>query len=72
MSRSSSSLVLITANLVPFFAVAFFDWDILALLLLYWTETVIIGGLNVLKIITCQNEDATNGTMQPANMALSP
>ncbi len=72
MSKSLSSLVLITANLVPFFGVAFFNWDILAILLLYWTESVIIGGLNVLKIIACQNEDCTDGTVQPANMALSP
>ena len=72
MSKSSSSLVLITANLVPLFGVAFFNWDILAILLLYWTETVIIGGLNVLKIIACQNEDCTNGAVQPAGMNLSP
>jgi cation transport ATPase len=56
---------------VPLFGVAFFDWDILAILMLYWTESVIVGGLNVLKIIACQNEDVTNGTVQPANMALS-
>ena len=72
MSKSSSTLVLITANLVPLFGVGFFDWDILTILLLYWAESVIIGGLTVLKIIVCQNEDATNGTLQPANMHLSP
>ena len=72
MPKSSSSFVLVAANLVPLFGVAFFNWDLLAILLLYWTESVIIGALNVLRIIACQNEDVTDGTVQPENMDLSP
>ena len=71
MSKSSSSLLLIAANLVPFFGVAFFEWDMLALLLLYWTESVIIGALNVLKIMTCQNDDVTDGMVQPLNQPVA-
>ncbi len=57
MSKSFSSRVLIVANLFPIFGVVLFDWDVLGILLLYWTETLIIGAINVLRLICCQNPD---------------
>jgi len=59
MSKSFSSRVLIVANLFPLFGVVLFDWDVMAILLLYWTETVVIGAINVLRLICCQNSDVT-------------
>lgn len=49
MTIRPSSRVLILANLLPLIGVAFFAWDMLALLMLYWTESVIIGAMNVLR-----------------------
>ncbi len=55
MSKSSSLLVLIAANFIPLFGVVLFDWDVLDILLLYWTESVIIGALNVLRMFFCHD-----------------
>lgn len=54
MYRQPSSLVLILANLVPLVGVLVLQWDVLTILLLYWTESVIVGVINVLRMVTCQ------------------
>jgi hypothetical protein len=46
-------LALILANLVPLAGVLFWDWDIFNIVVLYWFENVIIGGINILKMPTC-------------------
>jgi hypothetical protein len=48
--RSTSSLLLILANLVPVVGVFFLGWEIGELMLLFWIESAIIGFFNVLKI----------------------
>ncbi|MDO9338772.1 MAG: DUF6498-containing protein [Caulobacter sp.] len=45
-----SSLGIIAANAVPIICVILFGWPAGVLLLLYWCENVIIGGVNVLKM----------------------
>lgn len=50
-----SSLVLIAANLVPVAGVLWFDWSVLEILLLYWTESVVIGVVNVLRMASSQS-----------------
>jgi hypothetical protein len=52
--------VLLAANLVPLAGVLFWGWDVFALLLLFWLENVVIGALNVLKMLLAD----------PADMAL--
>lgn len=47
---SLSTLALVVANLVPLIGVLFFRWDAVVIVLLYWSENVIIGSYNVLKI----------------------
>ncbi len=49
----SSAVVLIIANLLPLVGVLFWEWSAFEIILLYWTENVIIGAINVLKMITC-------------------
>lgn len=45
-----SSLSLILVNLIPLFGVLFWSWDSFAIIFLYWSETVVVGFFNVLKI----------------------
>ncbi len=51
--HKASGLTLIAANLLPLLGVIFLGWDAFAILLLYWAENVVIGAINVLKIIAC-------------------
>lgn len=49
----ASAFALIVANVLPLFGVLFLRWDAFAIVALYWAENVVIGGINVLKLITC-------------------
>ena len=47
---SLSVLALIGANLVPLLGVLLLDWDAAVIVLLYWTENVVIGFYNILRM----------------------
>jgi len=47
-----SGVVLVAANLVPVAGVLFLGWSVFATLLLFWTENVIVGAFNVLRMLT--------------------
>lgn len=47
---SPSTLTLILANLVPIAGVAFMHWDLGDVMLLFWTESAVIGFFNILKM----------------------
>jgi hypothetical protein len=47
---------LLLANLVPVFGVLLFHWEIFPLMFLFWSENVIIGLVNVLKMLTANPE----------------
>jgi len=47
----SSVLSLMLANLVPVFGVLFLDWQVFPLMFLFWSENLVIGGFNVLKML---------------------
>lgn len=51
--RSSvpSAVVLVVANLLPLYGVLFLDWPVFPLVVLFWMETVLIGVLNVLRML---------------------
>jgi hypothetical protein len=49
----TSAYALIAANALPLFGVLFLGWDTFSIVALYWTENVVIGAINVLKMITC-------------------
>lgn len=51
---TASALFLILANVVPIFGVLFLGWDAIAILVLYWLESVILGLLNIPKILACR------------------
>lgn len=41
------------ANVLPLYLVITGQWSLVQILLLFWIENVIIGGLNIIKILTC-------------------
>ena len=44
-------ITLLAANAIPLFGVLFLNWDAFYVVLLYWTENIVIGFYNVLKMI---------------------
>lgn len=48
--KSPPVLVILALNLIPVACVVLFGWHAGVLLLLYWTENVVIGAFNVLKM----------------------
>jgi hypothetical protein len=55
LRRPTFSLIaLVAANLVPLAGVLFLGWDAAMILLLYWSENLVIGAFNVLKMILVQ------------------
>jgi hypothetical protein len=54
-----SAIALIAANVLPLFGVIFLKWDAFSIVALYWTENVVIGAINVLKMITCSPDEAS-------------
>jgi hypothetical protein len=44
-------LALVLANLVPLFGVLLLRWDVGAIVVLYWTENLVIGFYNLLKML---------------------
>ncbi|MDH3417747.1 MAG: DUF6498-containing protein, partial [Gammaproteobacteria bacterium] len=53
MLSRPSAIVLIVANLVPLFGVLFLGWRVFDVIILYWAENVVIGVINVLRMIVC-------------------
>ncbi len=47
-----SAAVLITANLIPLAGVLFLGWRVFDVMILYWVENVVIGAVNVLRMVT--------------------
>lgn len=48
-------LALVLANLVPLFGVTVLDWDVGAIIVLYWMENLVIGGYTILKMLVADN-----------------
>jgi hypothetical protein len=52
-----SGWILVAANVVPFLGVAFWGWDALTVVLLFWMENVIIGVLVIARILCVDPAD---------------
>ncbi|MGB7211993.1 MAG: DUF6498-containing protein [Gemmatimonadales bacterium] len=48
----ASIVALVLANALPLIGVLWFHWQVFPILLVYWLENVVIGGFNVLKMLT--------------------
>jgi hypothetical protein len=51
-----SVIALVFANLVPIVGVLLFHWEVFPLMFLFWSENVIIGAFNVLKMLLADPE----------------
>jgi hypothetical protein len=65
MSIRLSSVVLVLANLAPVAGVLLLNWDVLSIMLMYWSESVILGVINVLRMAVASNEQ-TQPAFDPA------
>lgn len=52
--------VLLAANAIPLLGVALLDWDSFSIMLLFWIENVIVGVLNVLRMLVSQPKSLAN------------
>ena len=46
-----SAIAIIAGNLVPLVAVFIFHWDVFSLVFLFWLENIVVGVINVFKIL---------------------
>lgn len=49
--RQASLLALVVVNLIPLLGVLLFDWDVAVLVILYWSENLVIGFYTLLKML---------------------
>ena len=64
VSAPIAIVMLLVTNAIPVVGVLFFGWDLFAILILYWIESGIVGGLNIAKIALAR------GSRMPANVTV--
>ena len=52
LSGNTPLLLLIAVNLLPIVGVLFWGWNVFEIVSLYWFENVVIGAINILKMLT--------------------
>ena len=57
MTSRLSIIALILANSVPLAGVIWLDWEVFDVMMLYWAENVVIGVINVMRMLASQGED---------------
>ncbi|BDS05560.1 hypothetical protein NT6N_06000 [Oceaniferula spumae] len=71
LPEKRSSLVLIfVSNLIPLFGVLWWEWDLANVVLLYWTENLVIGFWTLVKMITAGG-GAGGGTLDAQGSPLN-
>ena len=55
---------LILSNLIPLIGVLFFGWSVSTILILYWSENVIIGFYNIIKMALAKGEVRSKQTYE--------
>lgn len=64
LTKRPSAKVLIIANLFPLIGVIFLGWSVFNIVVLYWMENLVIGVINILKMITCRPDLDEGGVEQ--------
>lgn len=52
LRRKASLALLVLVNLLPLAGVLFLDWDVAGLMVLYWSENLVLGFYTLLKMLT--------------------
>lgn len=55
-----SSAALLVSNLIPLCGVLLWGWDVFAIIFLFWSENVIVGVFNVLKMAIVKPQNAAD------------
>ena len=58
----ASTLALLAANLMPLLGVLAFDWSVAPIMIFYWSENLVVGFYNVLKMRRAQGSVAGSNT----------
>lgn len=58
----ASILVLVTANLMPLLGVLAFGWNVTPIMIFYWSENLVVGFYNVLKMRLARGSVAGSNT----------
>ncbi len=58
--RRPSVIALLLANLIPIFGVIAFGWEVFPLMFLFWSENVVIGIFNALRLLTARSPSAAH------------
>src|SRR5262245_22618930 len=66
---SLSAVVLVLSNLVPVYGVLFWHWEVFPIVFLFWAETVVIGVINVPKMLVVR--DPTVGWVRRISTTIS-
>ena len=64
-------IALLMMNLVPLIGVFFFGWNVGMIVCLYWLENVIIGLLNIPKILACGRSGIEGSGRRPSTGGLA-
>ena len=60
MKKYLTAIILVISNLFPIIGFFLWGWDLRSLLLVYWSENIMIGFFNVLKMIMAQGVVSQN------------
>ncbi|MEM7431570.1 MAG: DUF6498-containing protein [Pseudomonadota bacterium] len=71
-SIRSSVVLLMLANAVPIFGVVWFDWSVYGLVMLYWAENVIIGVINIARMMVSRGGRHRSASGGLADIGLIP
>lgn len=63
-----SVVALLAANAIPVVGVLFWGWDAGRIVFLYWFENVVVGAVNVLKIIGAEGSDPPPTVGEPSGV----
>lgn len=69
MLARPSAIALVLANLVPLAGVYWLDWRVFDVLMLYWAENVVIGAVNVLRMLACRTDARIDRTVPAGSTA---
>ncbi|MEA3245189.1 MAG: DUF6498-containing protein [Gemmatimonadota bacterium] len=61
---SASGVTLLVSNSLPLLGVLFFGWQVFPLLFLYWFENVVVGVMNVARMLTAQPASSSNWALK--------